>query len=701
MKKITIVSLLGLTLSSQAFAISNELDAPKVVVSASRVEESISQVPANIKLISREDISNSGATSIPQILSQLGGLLIRGNSLGQFNIDAVVDMGGYGPTATSNTLILLNGQRLNPADSGGASWETVALGSIDRIEIVQGGSSVQYGNGATGGVINIITNGITTNKNNLSVTTGGFGTRVFSVSLAQQLANDLGVQLNASSSNTDGWRKNSATDVYTINGKITKKLNENDRVYLDILASKSDAQTPGGVVGQVGGGEPKLAKFNNIGSTNKTANAGFTLGSAFELTDKTKFEGEVFYKRRTIDTNFPFYATAASISIYDYPSGPDVSNITSWDLNITPRIKLNFENGADAVVGWDYGKSKENSKNSYGGAAAQTISQNLWGYFFNNITTSNQSADITNNSIYLIGKIPLINSFEISGGARRQVQNISSNDLSITSPNGAVSASNTYSANAGDISLTSNYAPGQKVYVKWNQSFRFANIDDLWGFDPNTQMRIFSGALKPQIGKTYEAGGSWSIGNTLLSASLFNTDTYNEIRYNTETFYNTNSPYTITRKGVILDLNSYITSQLSVGFGGKYQTTEYGSGAYSGKQLALAPKTLLNARILYKFDENWSVGGVTNFVGTQYYDSNPPTTYTLSKMPSYTVTDLFAAYKKGHWDGRLTIKNITNEHYATSGGYGYVSLPGGSGGYSYYYYPSDPRSVFASLSYNF
>ena len=732
MKKVTSISLAALALSAQAFAIPNEVNAPQVVVSASRVEESFNKVPANIKLISREDIVKSGATSIPQILSQLGGLLIRGNSLGQFNIDAVVDMGGYGSTATSNTLILLNGQRINPADSGGASWESIALGSIDRIEIVHGGSSVQYGNGATGGVINIITNQITTNRNIVSVTAGSFGTRIFSASLSHQLESDLAFQLNASSSNTDGWRQNSAADVYTFNGKITKKLNGNDRIYLDILRGRSDIQTPGGVLGQIGLGDSKSVKFNNVGSTNKTDNIGFTLGSSFNLSDKTKFEGEVFYKRRTINTRMPYYRTDDSVYSgdsstwhnpiaypcndkklysdcpdYGYATGVEDSKSTSWDLYFTPRVNFDSDNGIRSVIGWDYGKSKGNSQNSYGGLASQTILLNQHGpldpnaNYYNNLTSNIQSADVTNNSVYFISRVPLTNSLELSGGGRRQVQDISSNDLSINSPNGAVSASNSYSATAADIALTSNYAPGQKLYVKWNQSFRFANLDELWGFNPISQARIFSGALKPQVGKTYEAGGSWTLENALLSATVFNTDTYDEIRYNTETYYNANSPYTINRKGVTFDINSYITSKLNVGLGGKFQNTEYTSGVYSGKQLALAPTTLLNVRALYKLDDNWSLGGVINFVGTQYYDSNPPTTYTLNKMPSYAVTDLFAAYKNGRWDGRLTIKNITNENYATYGGYGFVGLPGASGGDRYYYYPSDPRSVFATLSYNF
>ena len=74
----------------------------------------------------------------------------------------------------------------------------------------------------------------------------------------------------------------------------------------------------------------------------------------------------------------------------------------------------------------------------------------------------------------------------------------------------------------------------------------------------------------------------------------------------------------------------------------------------------------------------------------------------LFRSPSYTVADVYLNYKAERWDARITIKNIANSHYATYGGIGFVSQPASVGsGYAYNYYPSDPRSLFASVSYNF
>ena len=149
---------------------------PALIVSGSRFEENLNEVPANIQVISREEIAESTSTNIPDILSQVGGLNVRNTAGGQLNLGATIDMGGYGPTANSTTLVLVDGQRINSIDSSSVSWESIPLDSVNRIEILRGGASVQYGNGALGGVINIITNGGSKNLNQASTSYGSFNT---------------------------------------------------------------------------------------------------------------------------------------------------------------------------------------------------------------------------------------------------------------------------------------------------------------------------------------------------------------------------------------------------------------------------------------------------------------------------------------------------------------------------------------------
>ncbi|WP_114636587.1 hypothetical protein [Polynucleobacter necessarius] len=67
-----------------------------VIVTGSRFEENLNQVPANVNVITREEIENSSSNTIPQVLSQIGGLRVSGLNSSALNLDASVDMGALG-----------------------------------------------------------------------------------------------------------------------------------------------------------------------------------------------------------------------------------------------------------------------------------------------------------------------------------------------------------------------------------------------------------------------------------------------------------------------------------------------------------------------------------------------------------------------------------------------------------------------------
>ena len=70
-----------------------------VIVTGSRFEENLNEVPADIKVITRDEIANSTSQNIPDVLSQIGGLNVRNiNGGGQLNLDATVDMGSHAIT---------------------------------------------------------------------------------------------------------------------------------------------------------------------------------------------------------------------------------------------------------------------------------------------------------------------------------------------------------------------------------------------------------------------------------------------------------------------------------------------------------------------------------------------------------------------------------------------------------------------------
>lgn len=707
MKTTTFSSLLGLAFSTQIFAA--PLDAEQVKVTANRVLEDIQNIPANIQVITRAEIQEINALSVPQALSQLGGLNVTGTALGQFNRGATVDIGGYGATAGSTTLVLINGQRISPIDSAAVPWEIIPLGAIDRIEIIKGGAGVQYGDRAVGGVINIVTNESQKSINQASANFGSFGTRGASA-IFQNKHNDTLFKISGNTNHSDGWRQNTASDQYSVNARITQYFDKGS-AYLEAFGNHNKNEIPGAVIAPVGNGEPKSVKCDIYscfkGAYNKYDNYGLGFGTNYELTERVKFEGDLSYK----NTQSDFYKNGDNQSVWGGTSYvllsppkyfPYSANYNRWRIDFSPRFKIDFEQLGKTVIGYDYGHAIGSSK----GLSSFTIPEYI------NLTES--SASLTDNSFYVDHRLPLRDNLDLFAGFRKQIQNIKAHSYEYSNyPGYTPSESNlnetkVTSAKAWQLGLNYKLSESEKIYVKLGQSFRFPNIDEFWN-----GKSFLGGILTPQIDRVVEIGGDFLIGNTKLTTSIFHTRTENQIRYDMTPLdrwgysaeKNINDPYIIERNGIYLSTVSSVTNNLSLYTNSKLQEAIYQNGPYKGKSFDLVPHLLVNARLNYKFDNDWSIGLVTNYVGSQYYDgANDKGAY--NKMPSYIVTDLYAGKKIDHWDLRLTVKNITNEDYATYGGYQQKANGGSSDPnplfYSgYYYYPSDPRSVFASVSYNF
>src|SRR5574340_708092 len=154
MKRLVVISLL-LVLVSMAQA-EEKIQIEEVVVTATRYEEKVTTVPSGVSVISAEDIKNSTAQNIPDLLRTEVGIQV--NDLAGNRRSYTVDLRGFGETASSNTLVLVDGRRVNQPDLSGVDWTEIPIERVSRIEIIKGGrGSVLYGDNATGGVINIIT----------------------------------------------------------------------------------------------------------------------------------------------------------------------------------------------------------------------------------------------------------------------------------------------------------------------------------------------------------------------------------------------------------------------------------------------------------------------------------------------------------------------------------------------------------------
>jgi outer membrane receptor protein involved in Fe transport len=178
----------------------------EVVVTASGIEEPIKKTARNVTVITAEEIARAPSNNVVDLLAREANVNLQ--SFFGNDKDAGVDIRGQGITSVSNVLVLVDGFRLNPPDLAGPDLTAVPLEQIERIEIVRGAGSVLYGDGAVGGVVNIITKkGGGETEGSVTARIGSYDALDAKASVGGRLA-ELNYNLNAGYSDTDGYRDN-------------------------------------------------------------------------------------------------------------------------------------------------------------------------------------------------------------------------------------------------------------------------------------------------------------------------------------------------------------------------------------------------------------------------------------------------------------------------------------------------------------
>ena len=123
--------------------------------SAMKRAQSAFNTASSIYVLSKEQITSSGATSIPEALKMVPGLTVRQLDNNQWAISAR----GVASRYYSKLLVMIDGQSLYTPKFAAVYWESlhVPLYDIERIEVIRGQGGLLWGNNANNGVINIIT----------------------------------------------------------------------------------------------------------------------------------------------------------------------------------------------------------------------------------------------------------------------------------------------------------------------------------------------------------------------------------------------------------------------------------------------------------------------------------------------------------------------------------------------------------------
>lgn len=213
-----------------------------VTVTATRVEMPLDAVPAAITVITGEDIRLQHHQDLAQVLKDSVGLQVA--SWGPLGAMSTVNIRG---SSSGQVLVLLDGQRLNSAQSGEFNLANlpIAIDEIQRIEIIRGPASALYGQGAMAGVVHIITRQPQPHSQ-ARVTLQGAHDKTMGTSLA--LSGTRGAvdfRANGSGETSDGYRPNSKHLAGRFEGQAGVQLSDQHRLEVGLNFLQKRSEVPG------------------------------------------------------------------------------------------------------------------------------------------------------------------------------------------------------------------------------------------------------------------------------------------------------------------------------------------------------------------------------------------------------------------------------------------------------------------------
>lgn len=174
----------------------------------------------NISVITREDIVNSPAKSIDEILQQVPGMDIRRR--GANGVQSDISFRG---SSFEQVLLLLNGIRMNDSQTGHNNMNIpVDLDDVERIEVIKGPAARRFGQNAYAGVINIITKTVPGKKVKISADGGDYST--YGLGFNAQIGNEKFTNsLQANSASSEGYMFNTDYEIRNVfyQGKLNIK----------------------------------------------------------------------------------------------------------------------------------------------------------------------------------------------------------------------------------------------------------------------------------------------------------------------------------------------------------------------------------------------------------------------------------------------------------------------------------------------
>ena len=638
-------------------------------------------VGASSTVITAEDIARSPAQTVQEIIAQTPGVQLTSLYGGVNGVGSNVDLRGFGAFASANTLLLINGRRVNDIDIQGVDISTIPRDSIERIEITRGNSgAVLYGDNAVGGVINIVTKtgaGGPPVAIRAEAGVGSFNQRMAAVSTAVN-AGPWSTSFYGNAIKSDGYRVNNALDQRNAIGNVNYSTPDLT-AFLTLSGDDQKLGFPGGRTVDPSIGLNQLATdrrgtntpfdYGNKQGANATAGFTKTLWNGAELI----VDGGVRDKKQQA----AFFGTSPSIP-FNYVD----THLQTWSL--TPRLSIkNPILGVPSTIltGIDYYDAAYHSERpEFKGAPPVHV------------------YDLSQRTLagYWQQTIGLLPTTDFSYGARAQNISLSARDrFDPTAPGAfgpqAIPLDSNETQYALHLGFEHRFNEVFSVFGRAARAFRTPDVDERVASGPGFIPGNFT--LKTQTSHDIEGGFRIKAGQFQMQSSIYNMDLENEIHFIPALFFNVNLDPT-RRYGSETSASLRVSDTVLLRGGVAYTRAVFREGPFAGNDVPLVSRYTANAGVSWNIWQNYLVADATVRAWSERFMDNDQAN-TQRRIPASATVDfkLSGAYEHFFWS--ISVNNILNALY-----YDYaIASPFTDGRFSAYPLPGRTYMVKAGATF--
>lgn len=646
-------------------------DEQTMVVTAAPTTVSELDTPAAVSVVNGDEMRQAAPrVNLSESLGAVPGLQVQNRQ--NYAQDLQLSIRGFGSRSTYGVRglrIYVDGIPATMPDGQGQT-SNIDIGSVDTIEVLRGPFSALYGN-SSGGVINVTSQtGTQPPTVEASSYYGSFGTWHYGMKATGAVgdgshAGDVDYTVSTNRFTTHGYRDHSGARKNLANARLGVRINDVSKLTLLLNSVDIKANDAGGLTADEWRDNPRQSprgdQYNTRKNTRQTQ-AGLRYERQLSAQDDLSV---MMYAGERETTQFQSIPRAPQLKPSHAGGVIDLTrHYQGIDTRLTHRGELLVP--VTLTAGLDYENMSERRKGYENFVMVNGAPQ----YGEQGALRRNERNLMWNVDPYLQTQWQLTDKLSLDAGVRYSSVWFDSNDYYITPGNGDDSGDASYHKWLPAGSLKYALTDAWNVYLSAGRGFETPTINEL-SYRSDNQSGLNFG-LKPSTNDTVEIGSKTRIGNGLLTAALFQTDTDNEIVVDSSSGGRTSykNAGKTRRQGMELGLDqqfgeSWRLKAAWTWLDATYRTNVCDDASCNGNRIPGIARNMGYASFGYQPEQGWYAGSDIRYMSDiMANDEN------TAKAPSWTVVGLTTGYKWSY--GRMDmdlfgrIDNLFDREYVGS-----------------------------------